>query len=74
MGYTVFTVVTRDGSELPFVCGNAIDFPQWPSGVKPSEVTAVKPHHGREHFRDRGPSPTERVAPYYWCIYAAVAG
>lgn len=50
MGYTPFTVGFRDGSALPFVVGNAVDFPNWPPGVEPGDVVDVQPHAGREFF------------------------
>ncbi len=70
MGYVMFTVVLRDGRRLPFVTGNAVDFPNWPSDVKPADVVAVLPHTGRPEFRDRAPHPTESSADYLWCLYS----
>jgi hypothetical protein len=70
MGYTIFTVVSRDGGQLPYVGGNAIDFPMWPTGCDPADVVGVRPHVGREAFRDRRVRETERVAPYFWCLYS----
>jgi hypothetical protein len=69
MGYTLFVVVMRDGSRLPFVCGNAVDFPNWPDGIDPREAVDVLPHAGRDIFRDRAPDPTESSAEYAWCLY-----
>lgn len=71
MGYTLFTVDLRDGSTIPFVVGNAVDFPNWPPGVTPEDVVAVHPHAGREIFRHRAPGPYERSADYQWCAYDA---
>jgi hypothetical protein len=71
MGYTLFTARLRDGSTLPFVVGNAVDFPNWPAGTGPADVVDVQPHAGREVFRDRGPGPHERSARYSWSIYDA---
>lgn len=71
MGYTQFTARLRDGSTLPFVVGNAVDFPNWPPDTGPADVVDVQPHAGREIFRDRAPSPHERSAPYAWCLYDA---
>ena len=69
MGYTMFVVVLRDGSELPFVVGNAVDFPQWPSHIDPADAVNVLPHGGRDVFQHRLPGPTERTADYAWCLY-----
>lgn len=70
MGYTIFTVVARDGTRHPYVGGNAIDFPNWPVGFDPADIADVQPHVGRQTFRHRGPRETESIAPYYWCLYA----
>lgn len=69
MGYTVFTARLRDGSTLPFVVGNAVDFPNWPPGVESRDVVDVLPHAGRDVFRDRGPDPHEKSAQFAWCLY-----
>jgi hypothetical protein len=70
MGYVIFTVVMKDGSRLPFVTGNAVDFPAWPPGSSAAQAVEVLPHVGRDVFRDRGPSEYERSAEYAWCLYA----
>src|SRR6516225_971588 len=60
MGYCIFTVVLDDGSRLPFVSGNAIDFIEYPDGKGPKNVVDVVPHEGRNE-------PNLRKAPeYYW--------
>src|SRR5215218_6564247 len=33
MGYAAFTLVLRDGRRLPYVTGNAVNFPALPAGV-----------------------------------------
>lgn len=70
MGYTIFTVEDRDGRQLPFTGGNAVDFPDWPSGFDPMTVVAVHPHVGREHSLHRGSQPGKQIAPYRWCLYS----
>lgn len=70
MGYMIFTMVMRDGTRLPFVTGNAVDFPAWPPGSSAAQAVDVLPHVGRDVFRDRGPSQYERSAEYAWCLYA----
>lgn len=69
MGYVIFTVVLNDGRRLPYVTGNAVDFPQWPAGVTPEMVKEVLPHVGREHFQHRMPFEEERSASFLWCAY-----
>lgn len=68
MGYTLFTVVLRDGRRLPRVTGNAVDFPALPDGVTTHDIVDVL-REGREVFRDRAPRPDEGTAPYAWCLY-----
>ena len=70
MGYTVFTVVAQGGRQLPFVAGNAVDFPAWPADIDPADITRVQPHVGRDAFKDRSPMPSEQMASYYWCLYS----
>ena len=63
MGYTLFTVAFADGSSVPFVSGNAIDFIDYPPGQSRDTVVNVVPHAGRD-------APAIRQAPlYYWCLY-----
>jgi hypothetical protein len=38
--------------------------------VMSSDILDVLPDVGHEHFRDRGPSPTESSADFAWCLYA----
>lgn len=68
MGYTLFTVVLRDGRRLPRVTGNAVDFPALPEGVTTHDIIDVL-REGREVFTDRAPQPDEGTAPYAWCLY-----
>ncbi|WP_022928309.1 hypothetical protein [Patulibacter americanus] len=70
MGYTMFTVVLRDGRRLPRVVGNAVDFPVLPVGVTTDDVADVV-REGREVFRHRSPRPDEGAAHYAWCLYRA---
>lgn len=64
MGYTIFTVVFDDGSQIAFQTGNAIDFIDYPAGKGPTSVVDVLPHVGRE-------APLLRRAPAYcWCLYS----
>ncbi len=70
MGYSLFTIVMRDGTRLPIETGNAVDFPNWPAGVDPAHAVDVLPHVGRENFTSRKPDPTQSSASYYWCLYS----
>jgi hypothetical protein len=69
MGYCVFTVVLRDGRQLPYVTGNAVDFPSLPKGVTSSDVADVLPHTADGRFRDRDARADETTAPYHWCLF-----
>ena len=64
MGYCIFTVLFDDGSRLPVVSGNAIDFIVYPPGKSGDNVTGVLPHEGRN-------DPALQKAPdYRWCLYS----
>lgn len=69
MGYVLFVATLTDGRTLPFVTGNAVDFPNWPPAVSPADVRSVRPHAGRDVFRSRRPGPYERSARYEWCVF-----
>ena len=63
MGYTVFTVVFKDGSTLATHTGNAVDFINYPEGQGPHTVKKVIPHRGRD-------DPSLSAGPnYHWCLY-----
>lgn len=62
MGYTVFTVRFRDGTEKAYASGNAIDFISFPIGQTSADIIEVLPHVGR----DRAVASN---TPYFWCIY-----
>ena len=67
MGYVIFTLVLADGSLVPCVTGNAVDFPPYPAGVDASAVVDVIPHEGRE-LLGRQVARSGRVQ-YAWCVY-----
>jgi hypothetical protein len=69
MGYRIFTVHLRDGGSIPFLTGNAVDFPDWPVNVDPLNAVGVEPHVGREFFVE--PGHGRRDALYLWCLYGA---
>jgi hypothetical protein len=63
MGYTIFTVQFRDGSEMAVVTGNALDFVDYPPGQSETTVVGVLPHIGRNNpARRNGPDNT-------WCLF-----
>lgn len=68
MGYFIFTLVLNDGRRLPFLTGNAVDFPSWPAGVGPSDVVGVEPHVGRDELSGADPA-TRRAVEFHWCLY-----
>lgn len=70
MGYVVFTVRLRDGREVPFSTGNAVDFLDWPTNVSALDAVAVMPNTGREFFIERD-GGGRRGADYLWCLYRA---
>ena len=76
MGYCVFTLVLDDGEELPYVMGNAIDFPNLPPDVSPSMILDLLPHQGRKGLEDGSGrcilDQYKRGADYYWCLYEKI--
>ena len=64
MGYCVFVLVLRDGRRLPYMTGNAVDFPDLPEGVTTDAIADLLPH-----ARERQPGYYRRSAEYYWCLY-----
>ena len=63
MGYTVFTVKFRDGSDMAVVTGNALDFIDYPLGQNPDTVVGVRAHDGRDgRSLSNGPE-------YAWCLF-----
>jgi hypothetical protein len=76
MGYCVFTLVLKDGRELPYVMGNAVDFPNLPADVMPSMIVDLLPHEGMKELHDeRGgyhPYLHTLWSDYYWCLYEKI--
>jgi hypothetical protein len=76
MGYCVFTLVLDDGEELPYVTGNAVDFPNFPPDVSPSMIVNLLPHQGRKKLEDGNGryilDQYKRGADYYWCLYEKI--
>ena len=66
MGYVLFTLRFRDGSEQAFGAGNAVDFPDLPAGKRAADIVSVTPHAGRDSADRRS------VRPYLWCLYSAI--
>lgn len=67
MGYCIFTLEFNDGSRVPFGAGNAVDFPDLPSGKSPQDVVAVHPHQGRGEW-------TRKALDYQWALFDGIAG
>lgn len=64
MGYTIFTVVFKDGSRQVYATGGRADFIPYPEGKGPSDVVSVIPHEGRH-------DPSLLGAPEsLWCLFA----
>jgi hypothetical protein len=63
MGYQIFQLHFRDGSTASFGLGNAIDFPDLPPGMAPSDIVGVTPHAGRDDPLMRG------GRDYTWCLF-----
>jgi hypothetical protein len=63
MGYTIFTVVFRDGLRLAFGTGNAVDFIQYPKGKSACDVEDVLPHVGR------GQPGVQPAPKYVWAPF-----
>ena len=61
MGFCMFTVRFRDGTQQAYVTGNAIDFLQLPNGRTAGDVVAVLAHTGRES------QSALAELPYEWC-------
>ncbi|HYF14671.1 MAG TPA: hypothetical protein VD971_06325 [Phycisphaerales bacterium] len=71
MGYCAFSVELRNGSRLYFVTGNAVDFPNWPPGVSPTDVIAVRAHDRSPAHGVRPPFSHESSAEYEWSPFRA---
>ena len=65
MGYTLFRVEFRDGTSIPVITGNAVDFVVFPAHVGAADVVGVRPHEGRDD--DPQPAPD-----YAWAIFDGV--
>lgn len=63
MGYTIFTLMFRDGTARAYVTGSAIDFVTFPAGKTAKDIVSVVPHRGREE------SPFSDPIAYAWCLY-----
>jgi hypothetical protein len=61
MGYCLFTLRFRDGTEQRYLTGNVIDFLAYPQGYGPADVVHAEPHGVR--------TAEGRVEglPYQWC-------
>lgn len=73
MGYCTYSVELRNGKRLYFVTGNTVDFPNWPPGVSPSDVVAVRAHDRCPDHRMRAPFTHESGAEYKWSPFRATS-
>ncbi len=64
IGYTIFTMVLKDGNQIPIVTGNAVDFINVPNGYNTNDIVDVLPHEGRNENPQHGPE-------YIWSLYEA---
>ena len=67
MGYTIFTLILKDGSRLACATGNAVDFPT--QDVRTYEIVDVIPHEGRREVEEHSHDPRWRPPAYAWCLY-----
>ncbi|MFH1227487.1 MAG: hypothetical protein V1701_06245 [Planctomycetota bacterium] len=76
MGYCVFTLVLEDGRKLPYITGNAVDFPNLPPDVNSSMIIDLLPHEGKEELQDeRGNyfhDPAQESAKFDLCLYQKI--
>ena len=63
MGYHVFTLVFRDGSNQPVRCGNAVDFVKLHQDKTMTDIVDVLPHKGLDE------ATAEATIDYYWCLF-----
>lgn len=69
MGWTVFTVVFKNGYRQVYVTGQRYDFLEYPKGLGPGDIVDILPHEGRKH-RDE-PSTLHDIHPVPLCIYGS---
>jgi hypothetical protein len=62
MGYTIFTIIFKNGQRYSTYTGNAIDFIDLPNGLIIEDIIDVIPHEGRKNNPQPGPK-------YYWCLF-----
>ena len=74
MGYCVFTLVMRNGDRLPFVTGDAVDFPNLPPNYSYKDIVDLLPHVGRDKLQDKEHNwirlPYTTSAEYFWCLFS----
>lgn len=74
MGYCIYTLVLNDGRKLPYLTGNAVDFPNLPPDVRPDMIVDLLPHEGRATFVGKTRAPYTTMAPHHWCLYSRTEG
>lgn len=63
MGYTVFKIVYKGGSDSAHVCNGVADFVDFPVGKRTNDVSAVILHSGRDV------RPLRATPEYVWCLF-----
>jgi len=64
MGYVLFEILYRDGSNSYHVSGNAVDFVGLPPEKTIDDIKEVNPHKGRNaEYQLRSPA-------YSWCLFS----
>ena len=67
MGYMIFTIVFEDGSCLPCLTGDAVDFLDLPAAFASKAMIDVLPHTGREAMLAH--RPLAKNARSFWCLH-----
>lgn len=63
MGYHIFTISFENGAKQVVTSGGAVDFVEFPNGLRGDNITDVILHVNRG-------SPSTSVPDYYWSLYS----
>ena len=64
MGYCVFTLLFKDGTQQEVGSGGAVDFVRLPTGKRMNDIVDVLPHEG-----ERDEAIFSASLDYYWCLF-----
>ena len=64
MGYCVFTLLFKDGTQQEVGSGGAVDFVKLPTGKQMTDIVDVLPHEG-----GRDEPIFSASLDYYWCLF-----